>query len=187
MVSTILVSESATSEEKQIVENAMSLWIGIMCYKQELFTDFEAFTSEGEIKNAQDLVLYGVLFSQEEKIREDFRTAFSVVSRNHKEGGCLSFLIKILSENFSKISDFPCVQFFELYNELIDLFYARQAFTQTDEKNQNVFNPETVLSFIIDKIRSEKNSYNDAKDNDEDDIFAKEKADQNEKFRIGLI
>lgn len=43
-----------------------------------------------------------------------------------------------------------------------------------------------LLSFIIDKIRSEKQSTSTA-DEDEDDIFAKEKAEFNEKFRIGLI
>lgn len=87
----------------------MSLWIGIVGYKPELFTDFETFKTDEKIKNADDFVMYGLLYCKENKIREDFKTAFSVVSHNIKTEGSLSFLIKILSQNFSKISDFPCL------------------------------------------------------------------------------
>ena len=45
----------------------------------------------------------------EEKFREDFKTAFSVISKNPRLNGVLSFLIKVLSVNFKSISDFPCV------------------------------------------------------------------------------
>lgn len=48
-------------------------------------------------------------------------SAFSAVGKHRS---ALSFMIKILSANFNKIDDYPCVQFFELYNELIDLFYT---------------------------------------------------------------
>jgi hypothetical protein len=47
------------------------------------------------------------------------------------------------------------VQFFELFNELIDLFYARQTLGEKSDESQ-IFDPEVLLSFIIDKIRSEK-------------------------------
>jgi len=43
-----------------------------------------------------------------------------------------------------------------------------------------------LLSFIIDKIRSLKQT-NSVTEEEEDDIFAKEKLELNEKFRIGLI
>ena len=43
-----------------------------------------------------------------------------------------------------------------------------------------------MLSFIIDKIRSLKQNTSVAEE-EEDDIFAKEKLELNEKFRIGLI
>ncbi len=125
--------------------------------------------------------MHGVLFCKEEKIRQDFKTALSVLGR-HDEA--LSFLIKILSANFSQISDYPCVQFFELYNELIDLFYVKQSLGKYEESQ--IFDPEVLLSFIIDKIRSLKQT-SGATEEEEDDIFAKEKLELNEKFRIGLI
>jgi hypothetical protein len=113
LVASILLADDITIEEKQIVENAMSLWVGIINYK-----------GDNNIKDSSDFLMHGVLYCKEEKIRQDFKTALAVVGRH---SDALSFMIKILSAHFSQISDFPCVQFFELYNELIDLFYAKQA------------------------------------------------------------
>ena len=124
LVSSILVQEQVSQEDKHIVENALGLWIGIVNYKPALFSAFSVFKGGNKIAAASDFIMHGVLYCKEEKIRQDFKTALSVLGR-HSEA--LSFLIKILSANFSQISDFPCVQFFELYNELIDLFYAKQA------------------------------------------------------------
>jgi hypothetical protein len=118
------LADDITIEEKQIVENAMSLWVGIINYKPALFVSFQNYKGDNDIKDSSDFLMHGVLYCKEEKIRQDFKTALAVVGRH---SDALSFMIKILSAHFSQISDFPCVQFFELYNELIDLFYAKQA------------------------------------------------------------
>lgn len=124
LVASILLADDITIEEKQIVENAMSLWVGIIQYKPALFVSFQNYKGDNDIKDSSDFLMHGVLYCKEEKIRQDFKTALAVVGRH---SDALSFTIKILSAHFSQISDFPCVQFFELYNELIDLFYAEQA------------------------------------------------------------
>lgn len=124
LVASILLADDITIEEKQIVENAMSLWVGIINYKPALFVSFQNYKGDNDIKDSSDFLMHGVLYCKEEKIRQDFKTALAVVGRY---SDALSFMIKILSAHFSQISDFPCVQFFELYNELIDLFYAKQA------------------------------------------------------------
>jgi len=124
LVASILLADDITIEEKQIVENAMSLWVGIINYKPALFVSFQNYKGDNDIKDSSDFLMHGVLYCKEEKIRQDFKTALAVVGRH---SDALSFMIKILSAHFSQISDFPCVQFFELYNELIDLFYAKQA------------------------------------------------------------
>jgi len=49
LVSSVLVSENISSEEKQIVENALSLWIGIVNYKPSLFTCFATYTNKNQI------------------------------------------------------------------------------------------------------------------------------------------
>lgn len=60
----------------------------------------------------------------------------------------------------------------------------RQSLSNCEESQ--IFDPEVLLSFIIDKIRSLKQNTSVAEE-EEDDIFAKEKLEINEKFRIGLI
>lgn len=44
-----------TFEEKLIIENALSLWVGCILHKQELFNDFYAFDSE-------EFILSGLLY-----------------------------------------------------------------------------------------------------------------------------
>jgi hypothetical protein len=182
-IARIITNDQQTMEEKQIVENAMSLWIGILTYKKELFKSFSAYEGDANssIKNAEDLVMTGLLYCKEEKIREDFKASLLFVSRklNSGEANVLNFLIKVLSANFNKISDYPCVQFFDLYNELIDIYYMNKAMS-ADAKDDDVFDPELLLSFIIDKIRTNKSAIKAAEDTDDtavDEIFAKQLAE----------
>ena len=166
LVASIIVVDNISSEEKQIVENALSLWIGIVNYKPSLFNDFQTYKGDNAIKTADEFLMHGILYCKEEKIRQDFKTALSALG---KQKAALSFMIKILSANFNKISDFPCVQFFELYNEMIDLFYTKQALSA--EAGEKIFDPEALLSFIIDKMRADKQNSGTG-DDEEDDIFA---------------
>jgi len=100
----------------------MSLWVGIINYKPSLFGHFQAYEGSNKVQTATNFIIWGVLYCKEEKIRQDFKSALSAIGRHEN---ALSFLIKILSANFNQIDDYPCVQFFELYNELIDLFYTK--------------------------------------------------------------
>ena len=98
LVSSILVQEQISAEDRQIVENAISLWIGIVNYKPALFLTFAEYKSSNAIAIASDFIMQGILFCKEEKIRQDFKTALSILGRHND---ALSFLIKILSANFS--------------------------------------------------------------------------------------
>jgi len=58
--------------------------------------------------------------------------------------------LRLLSDNFQFISDYPCKQYFELFCELIDEYFNQK---KTSNGEKEVFNPETLLSLIIDKIK----------------------------------
>lgn len=60
-----------TLEEKIIIENAMSVWVGASLYKPELFEEFLAFKSSNG-SNVEDFILCGLVFCSEDKIRQDF-------------------------------------------------------------------------------------------------------------------
>lgn len=136
-------------EDKLIVENSLNLMLGIILYNKELFKTFLDFKGTDKIKTANDFILHGVLFCSEEKIRENFKVFLLHLSIEISDAMSLS--LTLLSANFSLISDFPCRQFFDLFNELIDEFFKKKS-------SSNVFEPETLLSKIIDKIRADQKS-----------------------------
>lgn len=61
------------------------------------------------------------------------------------------YLLKLLSENFVMISNYHCKQYFELFCELIDQYFMARHLI--GESQGEAFNPEQLLSLIIDKIK----------------------------------
>jgi len=49
---TVLSKSTLIYEDKLIVENAMSIMVGILLFKQELYQKFQNYTSAGAIKSA---------------------------------------------------------------------------------------------------------------------------------------
>jgi hypothetical protein len=82
----------------------------------------------------------------------------------------LGFLLKLLSKNFSK---YPCRQFFELFNSLIDLHFIK---VTLGSEEKDLFNPEQLLGQIIDKIRSDNALGKLQVAKNADEIVAKEAA-----------
>jgi len=62
-------------EDKLIIENALSLWVGCILHNNSLFNDFYTFKGEedSKIKTCDDFVLNGLLFCSQEKVREEFK------------------------------------------------------------------------------------------------------------------
>jgi hypothetical protein len=59
-----------TFEDKLIIENALSLWVGCILHKNELLNDFYQINSE-------DFILQGLLYCNSEKVREEFKLSLS--------------------------------------------------------------------------------------------------------------
>lgn len=145
--------ENMIFEDKLIVENTLSLMVGCILHKNELLNDFYGFKG---IDDPEQFVLSGLLYCPHERIREEFKSSFSCLARKltHISGvktTPLAFLLKLLSGKFSIISDYPCKQFFELFCEIIDLHFIVD---KISDSKTNVFNPELLLSQIIDKIKT---------------------------------
>ena len=62
------------------------------------------------------------------------------------------YLLKLLSSNFSIISQYHCKQYFELFCDLIDHYFNLKKLGG-DHQEHEIFNPEVLLSLIIDKIK----------------------------------
>jgi len=71
LIATVLSKSVLNYEDKIIIENAVSIVVGILLFKKELYPKFEGFTSTVGVATAEQLVLVGLL-NQEEKVRIDF-------------------------------------------------------------------------------------------------------------------
>lgn len=67
-----------TIEEKIIIDNSLTIWVGCVLYKPELFNDFLSFKDGNE--TVEDFILSGLVECQEDKIRSDFCQAFSALA-----------------------------------------------------------------------------------------------------------
>jgi hypothetical protein len=91
-----------TFEEKLIIENALSLWVGCILHKKDLLNDFYDFNSES-------FILKGLLYSNQDKVREEFKLSLSQLSQKLLSGESireipLLYLLRLLSSKFSIIS-----------------------------------------------------------------------------------
>ena len=147
MISAILAKKTRLIfEDKLIIENALSLWVGCILHNNHLLSDFYAFKNH-TVRDSDDFILQGLLFCEQEKVRDEFKLSLGCLARKLKvEQPPLLYLLKLLSDKFALISNYHCKQYFELFCELIDQYF-------TVDHHQAEFNPETLLGLIIDKIK----------------------------------
>ena len=122
MLAATLSKNNLIFEDKVIIQNCLEIIVGILLFRRSIYQRFIAFTSEGQVKNTEDLILAGLL-SSEEKVRVDFLSSLRVIAVNVDDGenSALNFNLGVLARNFAIISNKPSRQFFELFNVLIDL------------------------------------------------------------------
>lgn len=61
ILATILAKPGLIFEDKILIENALSILVGILLYRKNIYTRFISFSAQGEIQNAEQLCLAGLL------------------------------------------------------------------------------------------------------------------------------
>ena len=88
------------------MQNALSLWVGCLNYEPTLLVQMKTF------EKIDELIIGGLLYCPEEKMREDFKTSLLMLATKHKqigeEEGALGYLMRVLSSKFGEISQHPC-------------------------------------------------------------------------------
>jgi hypothetical protein len=154
IVAAVLSSGGDSAEEKAIVDNSMHVWTACTLFNQDLFQEFTKMTNFGveSIKSSGEFIMAGLLFSPVEKMRCTFRDVISTLTAKCDSAcGVVNFAINLLSENFSKISEYPCRQFFTCFNDVVDAHFG-----PAHGADSTSFDPEHLLSEIVDKIRADK-------------------------------
>ena len=98
------------------------MWVGASLYKPELFDEFKAFKHGSS--TAEDFIMSGLVFCREDKIRQDFCQGLLALSKSIDQNTrqvTQQYFMGILGKNFLKVSSQPCSQYFDLFNELIDM------------------------------------------------------------------
>ena len=152
--------EDMIFEDKLIIENALSLLVGCILHKVELLGELYNFKS-GSIPSCDEFVLTGLLYCSQERIREEFKQTLGCLARKVTLNSMpkdknlqppMFYLLRLLSSNFSLISDYQCKQYFELFCDLIDLYFIMHTLVGSSE-NSHIFDAESLLSTIIDYIK----------------------------------
>ena len=195
ITSTTLSKTTLIFEDKVILHNAVTMLVGILMFKPELYARFTSYQNAGSaISNSEQLVLAGLLCS-EEKVRHDFARSLEslAVNLNSQESNPLHFLLGVQARNFGSISNRPSRQFFELFNALIDLKAMRDDLAgEAAADSSAIYNPEDLLSQIIDKIKAQQKIKQEAgseqvEETEEDEVKALELAAEQERLLVGLI
>ena len=157
VTSQVLKKDKLRFEDKLIIENALSLWVGCLLHRNELFAEF-AKPADSALK-PEEFLLTGLLYCPYETVREDFKQSLSALCSKDRNGQAgpnpLDFTLQLLSSNFSLISEYPNKQYFELFCELLDKHYLEVKRAKDGEVSAEVIDSEALLSAVIDRIREE--------------------------------
>lgn len=112
---------------------------------------------------------------------------------NSQDCNPLHFVLGLQARNFASISNRPSRQFFELFNELIDLKAHRDTLAgEAAADSSAIYDPEDLLNQIIDKIKAQQKLKQEAsaqqvEETEEDEVKALELAAEQERLLVGLI
>jgi ubiquitin carboxyl-terminal hydrolase 34 len=156
VTSQVLKKDKLLFEDRLIVESALNLWVGCLLHRGDLFQEFVE--PEDPDVDPAELLLAGLLYCPYETVREGFRQSFSALCSRVRPGdgpSPLDWTLRLLSRNFSLISEYPCQQYFALFCELIDRHFLEAKLGHGSEAASQVIDSEALLSAVIDRIREE--------------------------------
>ena len=108
VIQQVLQKDTLVFDDKLIINNALSLWVGCLLHENGLIKAFVQ--SEGQEVDAERLVLAGLLHCPYETVREEFKESLGALCRRPTSDavddgfGALEFTLRLLSQNFSSIS-----------------------------------------------------------------------------------
>ena len=176
LIAAMSSSQNITAEHKVVVEASLGLVVAAMINDPEMFQTLVSFKSQAvpEIASGKDLILTGLLYCPEDKIRKDFKNTLKALCQQLNKGtnNALAFVLTLLGQNFSEISNRPCAEFFDLFNALIDLKAQRDEFAGqlADAEEEKIqYDPEDLLTQIIARLKESQQLSKQKKSDDDDD------------------
>jgi hypothetical protein len=85
IVCIMISKKEITSEDKQIIENALSLWVASVIRNENLIDDFYNYKRSDEkagkngIKNAEEFILAGIYCYKNYRVREEIANTLQII------------------------------------------------------------------------------------------------------------
>jgi len=98
----------------------------------------------------QDLIIAGLLTCGEDAVKSSFYSLLQDLARFVVTEDVIGYLLKLLSQKFHMIQDYPSKQFFALFNNLIEHYFNRR-----EEGDPELFDAEKLLGMIIETVKEE--------------------------------
>lgn len=128
-IASLLVKHEMDFDERKIVENSLSLWLGCSLHNPKILSNFFTFKCN-EFDDVKDLISRGILYPSLFRIREEFLYTLYLFATKIK-GAKLDAFEYILTSMLQKLpkdnqGEESCTaQYFELVSKLIEEYFAR--------------------------------------------------------------
>lgn len=154
-IASLIEKDEIDFDEKKIIENSLSLWLGCVLHKPKILDNFFIFKCN-EFENVQDLMLRGILYPSLFRIREDFlhNLFFFATKVTNASKDTFEYTLKAMLQKLPKDNEGveACTaQYFELVSKLIEEYFAR---VKAGKANREILDATKFFSEVIDKIKS---------------------------------
>ena len=154
-IASLLVKYEIDFDERKIVENSLSLWLGCSLHNPKILDNFFTFSCN-EFPSVRDLILRGILYPSLFKIREEFlytiylfATKITNASTDTFEYILTSMLEKLPKDNEGEES--CTAQYFELVSKLIEEYFLR---VNDGKTSTSILDAPKFFEDVIDRIKS---------------------------------
>ena len=148
MISSLLSKEDLTYNEKKIIENSLSLWMGCILHNPDIVPNFYSYQPE-EFKDSAAILMAG-LTNSDEKIRDEFYHSILLFSTKcqPKDNSAFEYGLNTVI-NFEPTGDTH--NYYKLVCSLVDEYDTR---VKEGKAKASLINTEEMFSVIIDMIIS---------------------------------
>lgn len=154
-IASLLDKHDMDFDERKIIENSLSLWLGCVLHNPQILDNFFTFTCN-EFTDIKDLMQRGILYPSLFRIREEFlHTLFMFALKvvNPKKD-VFEYTLTAMLERLPKDNEGEescTAQYFELVSKLIEEYFSR---VKDGKVEKNVLDAPKFFENVIEKIKS---------------------------------
>ena len=154
-VASLIAQDDIDFDEKKIIENSLSLWLGCVLHNPQILDNFFTFSCS-EFADVKSFMLRGILYPSLFKIREEFLHTLFMFATKIQNANCDTFeyTLQAMLEKLPKDSEGQescTAQYFELVSKLSEEYFVR---VKEAKVSKDVLDAPKFFSDVIEKIKS---------------------------------